>query len=73
VIKAGRVTLGKETRYPLYRRLGVLQSPSGHLGEYLAFTGILFPGGPAGTESLYLVRYPDPHVPDYNALHPMKP
>jgi hypothetical protein len=77
VINAGRFTLGKETGYLSYRRLGGLQNPSGQLGEYLAITGILFPGGPAGTESLYQVRYPDPHLnphlSDYSALQPMKP
>jgi hypothetical protein len=48
---------GKETQYPLYRRLG---GPQGvwTAAENLAPTGIRSPDRPACSESLYQLRYP---------------
>ena len=49
---------GKETRYPLYRRLGGPQGRSGRDAENLAPTGIRSPDRPARSESLYRLSCP---------------
>jgi hypothetical protein len=53
-----RFTSGKETRYPLYRRLG---GPQGSWGKYRPPSGIRPPDSPARTEWLYRLNYPGPH------------
>jgi len=50
--------LGK-TRHPLYRRLGGPQGRSGRAENFVA-TGIRSPDRPAGSESLWRLRYPGP-------------
>jgi hypothetical protein len=57
----GRFTLGKETRYPLYRRLS---GPWAGLDGYgkSRLTGIRSPDRPARSESLYRLSYPGPAV-----------
>jgi hypothetical protein len=56
----GRFTPGKETRYPLYRRLGGPQGRSERLPKISPPTGIRSPDRPARSESLYRLRYPGP-------------
>jgi hypothetical protein len=51
--RPGRFAPGKETRYPLWRRLGAGV-------ENLAPNRIRSPYRPARSESLYRLRYPDP-------------
>ena len=53
----GRFTPGKETRYPLYRRLGGPPGPVWTGTENLSPTGIRSPDRPAHSESPYRVRY----------------
>ena len=62
--RPGRFTHGKETRYPLYRRLG---EPHGRCGcvRKIAFTGIRSPDRPARSESVYQLQYPGPHGVKY--------
>ena len=55
--RPGRFTPGKETRYPLYRRLGGPQFRSGRVRKISPPTGILSPDRPARSESLYRLRY----------------
>jgi hypothetical protein len=50
----------KETRYPLYRRLGGLEGLSGRV-EKFAPTGIGSPDRPARSESLKRLSYPGSH------------
>jgi len=52
----GRFTPGKETRYPLYRRLGGPQGRSGRVGNS-PITGIRSPDRPASCESLYRLSH----------------
>jgi hypothetical protein len=55
----GRFTLGKETRYPFYGRLGRV----GWMGaDDFSPTGIRTPKRPARSESLYRLRYLGPSV-----------
>jgi hypothetical protein len=52
---------GRNTRYPLYRKL---RGPQGRVltgVEYLALTGIRSPDWPTRSDSLYLLRYPNPY------------
>jgi hypothetical protein len=51
---------GKETRYPLYRRLGRPQGWSERMRKISPPTGIRSPDGPARSESLCRLRYPSP-------------
>jgi hypothetical protein len=51
--RPGRFTPGKETRYPLYRRLGGPPGPVWTGAENLATTEIRSPDRPARSESLY--------------------
>jgi hypothetical protein len=51
------LTLGKETRYTLYKRLRGPQGWSGRVREVLPPTGIRSPDRPARSESLYVLRY----------------
>jgi hypothetical protein len=51
---------GKETRYPLYRRLGGPQRRSERVREDSPSIGIRNPDHPARSESLYRLSYPDP-------------
>ena len=44
---------GKETRYPLYRRLGGLQGRSGRVPKIAPFTGIRSQYSPAASDSLF--------------------
>jgi hypothetical protein len=60
--RPGRFTPGKETRYPLYRRLGGPQGPVWTTAENLAPTRIRSPDRPASSESLYRLIYPDPRI-----------
>jgi hypothetical protein len=52
-----RLTPRKETRYPLYRRLGGAPGPVWTGAENLAPTGIRSPDRPARNQSLYRLRY----------------
>jgi hypothetical protein len=52
----GRITPGKETRCPLYRRLRA-SGPVWTGAENLAPTGVRTPDLPARSESLYRLRY----------------
>ena len=58
--RPGRPTPGKETRYPLYRRMDGPQGRSERVRKNLAPTGIRSPGLSARIESLYRLRYPGP-------------
>jgi len=51
---------GKQTRYPLYRRLGGPQDRSGWMRKILPPTGIRSPDRPARSESSYRLRYSGP-------------
>ena len=51
--RPGRFTPGKETRYPLYRRLGGSRGPSGLLRKMSPRTGIRSPDRQARIKSLY--------------------
>jgi hypothetical protein len=48
-----RFTPGKETQYPLYRRMGGPQGQSGRVRKISPHTGIRSPDRPARSESLY--------------------
>jgi len=50
----------KDTRYPLYRRLGGPQGRSGRVRKISPTTGIRSPNRPARNESLYRLSYPGP-------------
>jgi hypothetical protein len=56
--RPGRFNPGKETRYPLYRRLCGPQGRSWTAAENLTTTGIRSPDRPALSESLYQLSYP---------------
>jgi hypothetical protein len=58
---SGHFMLGKETWYPLYRRLGGPQSWSGSV-ENLTAIGIRSLDLPAKSELLYQIHYPGPQV-----------
>ena len=65
-------TPGKDTRYPLYKRMGGPQGRSGQVRKISPPTGIRSPDRPALSESLYRLRYPGPHQnPVYVCLLPM--
>jgi hypothetical protein len=64
--RPGRFTPWKETRYPLYRRLGGPQGRSGRLWKISPPTGIRSPDRPACSESLYRLRYSGPHLTNIN-------
>ena len=53
----GRFLPGKETRYPLYRRLGGPHDPSGRVRKISTPTGIRSPDLSVCSESLYRQRY----------------
>ena len=58
----GRITPGKETRYPLYWRLGGwAPGPVSRGVENLAPTGIPSPYRATRSESPYRLSYSDPH------------
>jgi hypothetical protein len=64
---------GKDPRYPLYRRLGGLQSRSGHRGyrkNPLPPPGIepRSPGRPARSQTLYCLSYPGSHTKIWASL-----
>jgi hypothetical protein len=61
--RPGHFTPGRETRYPLYRRLGVLQGRSGQVRKTSPPTGIRSPDRPARNESLNRLSYPEPSTP----------
>jgi hypothetical protein len=50
-----------KTRYPLHRRLGRPHGRSGQVQKISPPTRIRSPDRPARSESLYRLRYPDPH------------
>jgi len=58
--RTGRFTPGKETRYPIFRRLGGPQSQSARVRKISPLTGIRSPDRPARSESLYRLSYPGP-------------
>jgi len=60
--RPGRSTSGKETRYPLYRRLGGTQGRSRRVGKILPTTEIRSPNRPARSKSLYPLSYPGPQI-----------
>ena len=60
--RPGRFTPGKETRYPLYRRLCGTQSRCGRVRKISPPTGIRSPDRPARSESPYRLSYPGPLV-----------
>ena len=51
---------GKETPYPLYRRLGGPQGRSGRVRKISLHTGIRSSDRPCRSESLYRLNYPGP-------------
>jgi hypothetical protein len=55
--RPGRSLLPGKTRYPLYRRLGGPQGPSGQVRKISPPTGIRSPDRPARNQSLYRLRY----------------
>ena len=57
----GRFTYGKETRYPLYRRLRESQGQSGWVRKILPPTRIRPPDCPARCESLYQLKATPAH------------
>jgi hypothetical protein len=57
---SGRFIPGKETSFPSYRSLGGVQGRSGLVRKTSHRTGIRSPDRPARSESLYLLRYPNP-------------
>jgi hypothetical protein len=60
--RSGRFTPGKETLYPLYRRLGGPQGRSKRVRKmFPPPSGIRSPNHPARSESLYQLSYPGPH------------
>jgi hypothetical protein len=59
-----RLTLGQETQYSFYRRLGGPQGLSGWVRKNLAQTGFRTPDSPA----IYRQRYPGCHVEKSLAL-----
>jgi len=56
--RPGHFTSVKETRYPLYRRLGRPQGRSGPVRKISPPTGIRSPNRQARSESLYRLSYP---------------
>ena len=54
----GRFIHGKETRYPLCRKLGGPQGRTGRVRKFSPITGIRSPDLPARSESLYQLSYP---------------
>ena len=60
--RPGRFTPGKESRYPLYRRLGGPQDQSGRFRKISPSTGIRSPDRPTRSESLYRLSYPGPYA-----------
>ena len=63
--RPGRFTPGKETRYPLYRRLSGPQGRYGQVRKISPHTGIRSPDRPARSELLYQLSYPGP-LSDYS-------
>ena len=57
--RPGRFTSGKETRYPLYRRLGGPQGQSGWVEKLGHHRGSI-PDRPARSKSLYQLSHPGP-------------
>jgi len=55
----GRFIPGKETRYPLYRRLNGPPGPGWAFAKNIAPTGIRSADRPARSESLHWLRYSD--------------
>jgi len=60
-VRPGRFTPGKETRYPLYWRLGGPQGRSGRVRRISPYTEIRSLDRPARSELLYRLSYPGPH------------
>jgi hypothetical protein len=58
--RPGRFTLGKETRYLMYRKLGWPQGWSGRVRKILPPTGIPSLDRPPRSERRYRLSYPDP-------------
>ena len=56
--RPGRSLPPGKTRYPLYRRLGGPQGPSGQVRKISPPTGIQPPDRPARSQSLYRLSYP---------------
>jgi len=56
--RPGRFTPGRETQYPLYRRVGGPQGRSGRLWKISPTTEIRSPDRPARSDSLYRLSYP---------------
>ena len=69
--RPGRFTSGKETRYPLYRRLCGSQARSGRVRKISPPIGIRSPDHPAGTESLYRLSYPGPVIIEVTGENPV--
>ena len=55
--RPGRSLPPGKTRYPLYRRLGGPQDRSGRVRKISPPTAIRYPDRPAGSQSLYRLRY----------------
>jgi hypothetical protein len=67
--RPGHFTPGKETRYPLCRRLGGwAPGPVWTGAEISPSTGIRSPDIPARSESLYRLRYPGPLLYVYGGI-----
>ena len=62
--RPGRFTPWKETRYPLYRRLGGPRRRSGRVRKISPPTGIRSPDRPARSKLLYRLSYPGPQKKD---------
>ena len=60
--RPGRFTPGKETRYPLYRRMGGPQGRSARLRKISTPTGLRSPDRSVLSESLYRLSYPGPRI-----------
>jgi hypothetical protein len=60
-----RVTPGKETRYPRYRRLGRRQGRSGRVRNIEPPTGFRSPDRAAHSESTYRLCHPGPQLKHY--------
>ena len=58
--RPGRFNPGKETRYPLYRRLGGPQGRSGRVRKISPPNGIRSPDRSALSEYLHRLSYPGP-------------
>ena len=71
----GRYAPGKETRYPLYRRLDGPQGRSGQVRKISPPTGIRSQDRPTPSELPYQLRYPGPRRGFYSFgkfLHPSR-